>query len=65
MSNNSYTTYIQLVAVKYLIIIIISFQLNKPPGSNLGLSVVGLRSEIRGELGIYVQGILPNGLAGR
>nr|XP_045589479.1 uncharacterized protein LOC123751438 [Procambarus clarkii] len=38
-------------------------QLYKPEGSSLGFSVVGLRSEKRGELGIYVQGIQPTGIA--
>lgn len=40
-------------------------QLFKPEGSSLGFSVVGLRSEDRGELGIYVQEIQPAGIAGR
>ncbi|XP_059469867.1 inaD-like protein isoform X2 [Neocloeon triangulifer] len=40
-------------------------QLFKPEGSSLGFSVVGLRSEERGELGIYVQEIQPPGIAGR
>nr|XP_027210965.1 patj homolog [Penaeus vannamei] len=38
-------------------------QLYKPDGSSLGFSVVGLRSEKRGELGIYVQGIQATGIA--
>ena len=41
------------------------FQLFKPEGSSLGFSVVGLRSEKRGELGIYVQGIQPTGIAAK
>ena len=41
------------------------FQLFKPEGSSLGFSVVGLRSEQRGELGIYVQGIQPTGIAAK
>ncbi|XP_068084013.1 patj homolog isoform X2 [Anabrus simplex] len=40
-------------------------QLYKPEGSSLGFSVVGLRSEEKGELGIFVQEIQPNGIAGR
>lgn len=40
-------------------------QLFKPEGSSLGFSVVGLRSEKRGELGIYVQGIQPTGIAAK
>ena len=39
-------------------------QLYKPEGSSLGFSVVGLRSEHKGELGIYVQEIQPQGIAG-
>ena len=40
-------------------------QLYKPEGSSLGFSVVGLRSENKGELGIYVQEIQPQGIAGK
>ncbi|CAG0886882.1 unnamed protein product [Darwinula stevensoni] len=40
-------------------------RLYKPEGSSLGFSVVGLKSELRGELGIFVQEIQPTGLAGR
>ncbi|XP_063241822.1 patj homolog isoform X2 [Bacillus rossius redtenbacheri] len=40
-------------------------QLFKPEGSSLGFSVVGLRSEEKGELGIFVQEIQPTGIAGR
>ena len=36
----------------------------KPDGKSLGFSVVGLRSEHKGELGIYVQEIQPDGIAG-
>ena len=39
-------------------------QLFKPDGKSLGFSVVGLRSEHKGELGIYVQEIQPEGIAG-
>ena len=35
----------------------------KPDGSSLGFSVVGLKSEHKGELGIYVQEIQPQGIA--
>lgn len=42
--------------VKYL-------NLYKPDGSSLGFSVVGLKSEHKGELGIYVQEIQPHGIA--
>ena len=35
----------------------------KPDGSSLGFSVVGLKSEHKGELGIYVQEIQPHGIA--
>jgi len=38
--------------------------LHKPDGKSLGFSVVGLRSEHKGELGIYVQEIQPEGIAG-
>ncbi|KAL0279191.1 UNVERIFIED_CONTAM: hypothetical protein PYX00_000799 [Menopon gallinae] len=44
---------------------IINVQLYKPEGSSLGFSVVGLRSEEKGELGIYVQEIQNTGIAGR
>ncbi|CAL4088267.1 unnamed protein product, partial [Meganyctiphanes norvegica] len=40
-------------------------ELYKPDGCSLGFSVVGLRSEQRGELGIYVQGIQPTGIAAK
>ena len=40
-------------------------RLYKPEGSSLGFSVVGLRSEHKGELGIYVQEIQPHGIAGQ
>ena len=36
----------------------------KPDGKSLGFSVVGLKSEHKGELGIYVQEIQPEGIAG-
>jgi len=39
-------------------------QLFKPDGKSLGFSVVGLRSEHKGELGIYVQEIQTDGIAG-
>ena len=39
-------------------------QLFKPDGKSLGFSVVGLRSEHKGELGIYVQEIQKDGIAG-
>ena len=38
--------------------------LYKPDGKSLGFSVVGLRSEHKGELGIYVQEIQADGIAG-
>ncbi|XP_077869202.1 multiple PDZ domain protein-like [Saccoglossus kowalevskii] len=38
-------------------------QLFKPEGGGLGFSVVGLKSENRGELGIFVQDIQPTGVA--
>ncbi|XP_050519840.1 multiple PDZ domain protein-like [Daktulosphaira vitifoliae] len=40
-------------------------QLFKPEGCSLGFSVVGLRSEEKGELGIFVQEIQQNGIAAR
>ena len=40
-------------------------RLYKPDGSSLGFSVVGLKSENKGELGIYVQEIQPHGIAGQ
>ena len=39
--------------------------LYKAENSSLGFSVVGLRSEHRGELGIFVQEIQPTGIAAR
>lgn len=42
-----------------------TLQLFKPEGSSLGFSVVGLRSEQKGELGIFIQEIQPSGIAGR
>ncbi|XP_057577645.1 multiple PDZ domain protein isoform X2 [Hippopotamus amphibius kiboko] len=41
------------------------FELLKPPCGGLGFSVVGLRSENRGELGIFVQEIQEGGVAHR
>jgi multiple PDZ domain protein len=40
-------------------------QLFKAENSSLGFSVVGLKSENRGELGIFVQEIQPGGIAAR
>lgn len=40
-------------------------ELYKAPGGSLGFGVVGLRSDLRGELGIFVQEIQPGGLADR
>ncbi|XP_070564544.1 multiple PDZ domain protein-like [Ptychodera flava] len=40
-------------------------QLYKPEGGGLGFSVVGLKSENRGELGIFVQDIQPTGVAAK
>ena len=39
--------------------------LHKSGNSSLGFSVVGLRSQNKGELGIFVQEIQPDGLAAR
>ncbi|GLH01323.1 Uncharacterized protein GBIM_07485 [Gryllus bimaculatus] len=44
---------------------VLTIQLYKPEGSSLGFSVVGLRSEEKGELGIFVQEIQRDGIAGR
>ncbi|XP_069682015.1 multiple PDZ domain protein-like isoform X7 [Periplaneta americana] len=44
---------------------VLTVQLFKPEGSSLGFSVVGLRSEEKGELGIFVQEIQNTGIAGR
>ena len=38
-------------------------ELYKEEGGSLGFGVVGLRSDLRGELGIFVQEIQPGGLA--
>ncbi|XP_046745237.1 uncharacterized protein LOC124410699 isoform X2 [Diprion similis] len=43
---------------------IYTVQLYKPEGTSLGFSVVGLRSKDKGELGIFLQEIQPNGIAG-
>ena len=40
-----------------------TIDLYKPEGSSLGFSVVGLKSEHKGELGIYVQEVQPHGIA--
>jgi C-terminal processing protease CtpA/Prc len=40
-------------------------RLHKPEGTSLGFSVVGLKSENKGELGIYVQEIQPHGIAAK
>lgn len=40
-------------------------KLMKPEQGGLGFSVVGLKSENRGELGIFIQEIQPDGVAGR
>ncbi len=42
-----------------------TIRLVKPELGGLGFSVVGLKSENRGELGIFVQGIQPGGVADR
>ena len=42
-----------------------TIDLFKPDNSGLGFSVVGLMSEYRGELGIFVQDIQPGSIAGR
>ncbi|XP_034934765.1 patj homolog isoform X2 [Chelonus insularis] len=44
---------------------ILTVQLCKPEGNNLGFSVVGLRSKEKGDLGIFLQEIQPNSIAGR
>ncbi|XP_073994431.1 multiple PDZ domain protein-like isoform X3 [Rhodnius prolixus] len=44
---------------------VLTVKLFKPEGCSLGFSVVGLRSEEKGELGIFIQEIQANGIAGR
>ncbi|KAL1129916.1 hypothetical protein AAG570_012860 [Ranatra chinensis] len=44
---------------------VLTVKLFKPDGCSLGFSVVGLRSEEKGELGIFIQEIQANGIAGR
>ncbi|XP_065309862.1 multiple PDZ domain protein-like isoform X3 [Dermacentor albipictus] len=44
---------------------VLHVELARPPGASLGFSVVGLRSPSRGELGIFVQELQPNGIAQR
>lgn len=41
----------------------ICLQLYKPEGATLGFSVVGLHDEAKGENGIFVQEVQPNGIA--
>ncbi|XP_024873680.1 uncharacterized protein LOC112455763 isoform X2 [Temnothorax curvispinosus] len=43
---------------------IFTVQLYKPEGTSLGFSVVGLRGNEKNELGIFLQEIQPNGIAG-
>ncbi|XP_076762944.1 multiple PDZ domain protein [Xylocopa sonorina] len=43
---------------------IFTVQLYKPEGTSLGFSVVGFRYKDEGELGIFLQEIQPNGIAG-
>lgn len=38
-------------------------ELQKPASGGLGFSVVGLKSENRGELGIFIQEIQPGSVA--
>lgn len=40
-------------------------ELEKPTSGGLGFSVVGLKSENRGELGIFIQEIQPGSVAHR
>lgn len=40
-------------------------ELQKPASGGLGFSVVGLKSENRGELGIFIQEIQPGSVAHR
>ena len=42
-----------------------TLELIKPEQGGLGFSVVGLKSDNKVELGIYVQGIQPGGVAAR
>lgn len=42
-----------------------TIKLQKPATGGLGFSVVGLKSENRGELGIFVQDLQPGGVADR
>uniref|UniRef100_A0A8D8SWY8 Patj homolog n=1 Tax=Cacopsylla melanoneura TaxID=428564 RepID=A0A8D8SWY8_9HEMI len=44
---------------------VIVVELSKPEAASLGFSVVGLSSEEKGQLGIFIQEITPNGIAGR
>lgn len=44
---------------------VLNIQLYKPEGSSLGFSVVGLKSEQRGELGIFIQEIQQHGVASK
>ena len=44
---------------------VLSIELEKQEGRGLGFSVIGLKSENQGELGIFVQQIQKNGVAAR
>lgn len=44
---------------------IVMITLHKSENTSLGFSVVGLKSENKGELGIFVQEIQPDGIAAR
>lgn len=44
---------------------VLQIQLHKPEGSSLGFSVVGLKSEQRGELGIFIQEFQQDGVAAK
>lgn len=48
MTKGRYVTYVEL---------------QKPASGGLGFSVVGLKSENRGELGIFIQEIQPGSVA--
>jgi len=59
-NDENFTAGMMAAAQRRQILII---KLQKPPVGGLGFSVIGLQSETRGELGIFVQALQPGGIA--
>ena len=60
-----YRTHYDVIVTFLSVLQVEVIRLDKGDDVSLGFSVVGLRSEHRGELGIFVQEIQPGGLAAR